>query len=54
MLQQGETDRLDDLNLLFSPTATFQEHSLLSNWASELLMLSENFDQLFAALKRNQ
>lgn len=26
----------------------------LSNGASEFLMLSENFDQLFAALKRNQ
>lgn len=26
----------------------------LNNWASEFLMLSENFDQLFAALKRNQ
>jgi hypothetical protein len=54
LLHCGKTNGLDDLNLLFSPTASLQEHSLSNNWATEYLQLSEKFDQLFNAMKGNQ
>ena len=47
-LQAGDFRPLEELKLLFLPTATLQEHSISNGWADEYMELSEKFDKLNA------
>lgn len=44
--------KLDDLILLFAPTASLQEISISSGWASQFLVISEKFDYAIEELKK--
>ncbi len=50
-LNQGDKRCLENLNMHFLPTSTFQEHSLQNGWSNEYMRLSEKFDSIYAKLK---
>ena len=52
-LQEGNKTCLEKLQTLFLPTATLQEHSISNRWADEYIVLSENFDKLYATMKND-
>ncbi len=43
---------LDNLNMHFLPSSTFQEHSLMNDWTEEYMKLAEEFDGIYAAIKK--
>lgn len=51
-LSEGDYTCLDELNVHFAVTSTFQEHSLNNGWSSEYLKLAEKFDNLYINLKK--
>ncbi|MBL0357772.1 MAG: hypothetical protein IPP72_13195 [Chitinophagaceae bacterium] len=53
-LKRGDFSSLDQVNLHFLPTGTFQEHSLMNGWSDEYLQLSASFDKLYEYLKINR
>jgi hypothetical protein len=52
-LTNGDKSCLDELNMHFLPTSTFQEHSLMNDWAEEYMKLSEEFDNIYAKMKNH-
>ena len=52
-LQSNDFDVLDKLNLMFGPTATYQELSISNGWGDEYLYLSKQFDEAYENLKRD-
>jgi len=49
----GDKTCLENLNMHFLPTSTFQEHSLQNGWTKEYLKLSENFDSIYEKMKNH-
>ena len=49
-LQQNHKDILDEINFHFSPTSTFQEHSMANGWTGSYGALAERFDKLYELL----
>ena len=52
-LNKGDKSCLENLNMHFLPTSTFQEHSLQNEWAEEYMKLSEKFDSIYAKMKNH-
>jgi len=52
-LGKGDKSCLENLNMHFLPTSTFQEHSLQNNWTNEYMKLSEKFDSIYAKIKNH-
>jgi len=52
-LSKGNKICLENLNMHFLPTSTFQEHSLQNDWTKEYMKLSERFDSIYAELKNH-
>ncbi len=51
-LKKDDISCLEDLNLHFLPTSTFQEHSLQNNWTKEYMKLSDQFDRIYSKMKK--
>ena len=49
-LQQNHKDILDEINFHFSPTSTFQEHSMANGWTESYGVLAARFDKLYELL----
>jgi hypothetical protein len=43
-LNQGDKSCLEKLDIHFSPTSTFQEHSIQNGWTKEYMELANRFD----------
>lgn len=52
-LKKGDESCLENLNMHFLPTSTFQEHSLQNGWTQEYMKLSEKFDSIYAKVKNH-
>jgi hypothetical protein len=52
-LQQNHKQILEEINFHFTPTGTFQEHSMSNGWSEEYSMLAERFDKTYNLLKKN-
>jgi hypothetical protein len=52
-LNKGDKSCLEDLNMHFLPTSTFQEHSLQNGWTEEYMKLSGKFDSIYARMKNH-
>ena len=50
-LSQDDKNCLDNLNIHFLPTSTFQEHSIQNDWTKEYMLLSEKFDRIYNTMK---
>ena len=50
-LKFGDTGSLEELKMLFLPTATLQEHAICNGWPEEYLNLAEKFDNLYSTIK---
>jgi len=50
-LSKGDKSCLENLNMHFLPTSTFQEHSLQNDWTNEYMKLSEKFDSIYIKMK---
>ena len=50
-LKFGDTCSLEELKMLFLPTATLQEHAICNGWSDEYLTLSAKFDNLYSTIK---
>ena len=46
-LKKGDNSCLDNLNMHFAPTSTFQEHSIQNRWTDEYIALSDRFDNVY-------
>lgn len=53
-LNAGKLSCLEEIHLLFLPTAVFQEHSIQNGWTDEYMRLSSDFDDLYQGLKREK
>lgn len=53
-LSKGNKSCLENLNIHFLPTSTFQEHSLQNGWTKEYIKLSEKFDSIYVKMKNNR
>lgn len=51
-IQKHDTAALDELALLFAPTAPFQEISISNGWSEEFLNIAKLFDRTFIDLKK--
>ncbi|WP_143011495.1 hypothetical protein [Chitinophaga filiformis] len=49
-LQQSHKDILDEINFHFSPTGTFQEHSMANGWTESYGAFAARFDKLYESL----
>lgn len=47
-LKRGEMQWMNNVNLHFLPTSTFQEHSIQNGWGDEYVAIAERFDRLYA------
>lgn len=54
LLRNGDYNALDKFNIYFSPTCTFQEHSVSNGWADEYLALAEHFDIAYNKIKKRR
>jgi len=52
-LEENNISSLETLQHLFLPTATLQEHSISNGWSDEYMKLSDEFDQLYSAMKKH-
>jgi len=52
-LGKGDKSCLENLNMHFLPTSTFQEHSLQNDWTNEYMKLSEKFDSIYVKMKNH-
>ena len=52
LLRVNDKDCLEDLKILFAPTASLQEHSISNGWSDEYLRLAEQFDKIYHRLKK--
>ena len=52
-LSKGDKKCLENLNLHFLPTSTFQEHSLQNGWTKEYIELSKKFDSIYERIKNH-
>ena len=52
-INKGDKSCLENLNIHFLPTSTFQEHSLQNGWTEEYMKLSEKFDNIYARTKNH-
>ncbi|MFW9895654.1 MAG: hypothetical protein ACFFD7_07610 [Candidatus Thorarchaeota archaeon] len=50
-LEKRDFSKLNDLTLLFAPTASLQEISISSGWASNFLKISKKFDLAIEEIK---
>ncbi|MFX1455524.1 MAG: hypothetical protein ACFFDB_09150 [Promethearchaeota archaeon] len=50
-LEKRDFSKLNELTLLFAPTASLQEISISSGWASKFLKISEKFDLAIEEIK---
>lgn len=50
-LCKGDKTSLLKLNILFSPTGLFQEHSLMNYWSEEYLILAKKFDSIYTKME---
>ena len=50
-LKINDKSCLEDLNVLFAPTGSLQEHSISNGWSDEYLRLAEQFDKISYGLK---
>ena len=46
-LEQKDIKALSNVYILFAPTSTFQEHSMMNNWLDEYMRLAEQFDDIY-------
>lgn len=51
-LNVGDKSCLENLNMHFLVTSTFQEHSLMNGWSEEFLGIAEKFDKIYAEMKK--
>ena len=51
MLNNNNNSCLENLNIHFLPTSTFQEHSIQNGWTKEYLDLAEKFDRIYTKKK---
>ena len=51
-LGKGDISCLENLNMHFLVTSTFQEHSLQNGWSKEYLELAKRFDIIYARIKK--
>ena len=49
-LTKGDKNCLKQLEILFLPTASFQEHAISNGWEDEYLKLAKKFDAIYAKL----
>ena len=52
-LNKGDKSCLDNLNMHFLPTSTFQEHSMQNGWTDEYMKLADKFDNVYAKMKNH-
>jgi len=45
-LVEGDNKAINELDILFMPTGTVQEHSMANGWRKEYLKLANQFDRL--------
>jgi hypothetical protein len=50
-LKLGDTSSLEELEILFLPTATLQEHAISNGWSDDYLKLAAEFDNLYSTIK---
>ena len=50
-LEKGHFSCLRQLDLLFAPTGSLQEHSISNGWEEEFIRLSALFDSAYASLR---
>lgn len=50
-LKNNDSRCLEQLNILFAPTGSLQEHSLSNGWSKEFIQLATEFDTLHDTLK---
>ena len=50
-LKVGATSSLEELKMLFLPTATLQEHAICNGWTDEYLKFAAKFDNLYSTIK---
>ena len=51
-LKANDKSCLEELNILFAPTGSLQEHSISNGWSKEFLRISEIFDKIYYSLKK--
>ncbi len=51
-LKTNDKSCLKELNILFLPTGSIQEHSISNGWADEYLILAEEFEKIYNQLKK--
>ncbi len=52
-LRGGDMAKMEEANLEFLPTSSFQEHSMQNGWSEVYLMLAEQFDALYEQYKNS-
>ena len=50
-LKANDKTCLEELNVLFAPTGSLQEHSILNGWTDEYVTIAERFDKVYYNLK---
>ena len=51
-LKANDKSCLEELNIVFAPTGSLQEHSISNGWADEYIAIAERFDKLYHASKK--
>jgi hypothetical protein len=46
-LNQGDKKVINDINIDFAPTSTFQELSIQNGWSEDYIRLASKFDRLY-------
>ena len=50
-LKFGDTSSLEELKMLFSPSASLKEHAISNGWSDEDLKLATKFDNIYSTMK---
>lgn len=50
-LKQRDKKAMEDINIYFLPTSTFQEHAMQNGWTEEYRELAERFDKIYEQYK---
>ncbi len=53
-LEQQDLKAISDVYVHFLPTSTFQEHSLMNDWADNNIKLADRFDKIYERNKNNR
>ncbi len=50
-LQHGDKDVLNEINIDFAPTSTFQELSISNGWSDDFMKLADQFDRIYKGIE---